>query len=96
MSKSKRGQTMHPIAYCPVHGFFPVAAFGLVGGGVKIYMQDLSTNCPTCDGVSEILPGEYEVIGDRAIAGGVRCDPRHHRHGVRFVLFHLKATLEPL
>jgi hypothetical protein len=65
MSQSRAGQTMHPIAYCPDHGFFPVAAFGLIGSGVKTFMHGVSTNCPSCNRTSEILPGEYEVVGDR-------------------------------
>lgn len=65
MSNSKTDKAMHPIAFCPEHGFFPVTAFGLIGCGVKIHMRDLVTDCPACKRPSEILPGDYEVVGDR-------------------------------
>jgi hypothetical protein len=56
---SASGPILHPIAFCPAHGFFPALAFGFRGTATLI---ESATNCPICQGTSEIISGQYEEV----------------------------------
>ncbi|WP_156150837.1 hypothetical protein [Hyphomicrobium sp. 99] len=58
------GQTQHPAALCKTHGIFPATAFSFAPG-VNITLLGLSTTCPICGSISEILPGAYSAFKDR-------------------------------
>jgi hypothetical protein len=55
----------HPIGFCPKCGSFPATAVALGGEGAGGTFIGCSTNCPRCNGDAEIVPGTYEVIGER-------------------------------
>jgi hypothetical protein len=56
--------TQNPTAFCSAHGFFKATAFALAPGA-KLTIRGVATNCPVCDGASEIIPGIYEAHADR-------------------------------
>ncbi|PBB20553.1 hypothetical protein CK219_05295 [Mesorhizobium sp. WSM4313] len=48
-----------------VHGIFQATGFAMTGDtGVAVF-RNTTTNCPLCGTMSEILPGRYELVGDR-------------------------------
>lgn len=53
-----------PIGFCPQHGLFPVTIFG-IGDGASVTLVDVGTDCPRCGAMVQIVPGTYEVVGDR-------------------------------
>lgn len=55
----------HPIAFCPVDGIFQATGIAISGEATSLEFRNNRTNCPKCGGMSEILPGRYDVIGDR-------------------------------
>src|SRR6185312_8458720 len=57
-------QIQHPAAFCPTHGIFPATAFAFAPG-VSLTILGMSTTCPTCGRISEILPGAYSAFKDR-------------------------------
>jgi hypothetical protein len=62
---AQSGPIFHPIAFCIEHGFFPASAVAFGGEAPPITIKGISTNCPICQGPSEIIPGKYEVVSDR-------------------------------
>lgn len=57
-------RTQHPAAICKTHGIFPATAFAFEPG-VNITLLGISTTCPVCGSISEILPGTYSAFKDR-------------------------------
>ena len=51
-----------PLAFCPTHGLFVFTGMAATGNA-KLSFSHCGTNCPTCGGSSEILPGLYEPDG---------------------------------
>jgi hypothetical protein len=51
-----------PLAFCPKHGLFVFTGMAATGNA-KLSFSHCGTNCPTCGGSSEILPGLYEPDG---------------------------------
>jgi hypothetical protein len=52
-----------PLAFCPVDGLFVATGAAVATGNAKLSFSHCGTNCPTCGGPSEILPGLYEPDG---------------------------------
>jgi hypothetical protein len=51
---------LHPAAFCPVHGLFPVVGMILTPGSINTFVH-CATNCSVrgCIATCEIIPGEY-------------------------------------
>jgi hypothetical protein len=56
-------QSNSPLAFCPAHGLFAASGAASASGDAKLIISDCATNCPTCGGSSEMLPGLYEPDG---------------------------------
>lgn len=56
-------QNNHPAALCPTHGMFPATVIGMAPG-VNLTIAGVSTSCPICGQISEILPGAYRSLKD--------------------------------
>ena len=52
---------LHPPAFCPVHGLFPVTAISFKPGVKDVSFYDVGATCPKCGTNSEIIPGTYNV-----------------------------------
>jgi hypothetical protein len=53
-----------PLAFCPVDGLFVASGAAVASGNARLRLSHVSTNCPTCNGQSEILPGLYAPDGE--------------------------------
>ena len=61
---SVRYKSNSPLASCPVDGLFVAAGAAAVAtGNAKLIISHCGTNCPTCGGSNELLPGLYEPDG---------------------------------
>lgn len=55
----------HPPAFCLTHGIFPATAFGIGGGASNVTLIGNLTNCPRCNAMCEIIPGQYNSSSGR-------------------------------
>ena len=55
-------QTISPVGFCRRCGAFPATSFG--GGAGSSFIGCL-TNCPRCGQISEVIPGRYDLVGER-------------------------------
>jgi hypothetical protein len=55
----------HPLGFCPSCGPFPAKAIGLAPNISNATFINCGTNCPTCNGDAEIIPGSCSTMDQR-------------------------------